>query len=60
MGIVLLSQFIRELCHELNRRGRWGGGNAYKDTPQVRPCRLGLGFLPRTVLVGITATPAST
>ena len=24
---------------------------SYQDTPQVRPCRLGLGFLPRTVLV---------
>jgi len=39
--------------------GRWGGGITYQDTPQVHPCRLGLGFLPRTVLVSNPPTPAS-
>ncbi len=44
----------------LIREGRCGGGIAYQDTAQVRPCSLFLDFLSRKVLVGNPPTPAST
>jgi len=36
---------------------RWGGGIDYQDTPQVHPCRLILGFLPRKVMFRMNGMP---